>query len=188
LFVCGGAFAGLEKIIRDRSKKGGIGFAAEVKSREDAKSVGETLIDTEAQDLIQFGLIPEFVGRLPVVATLQELDEDALVRILIEPRNAITKQYEKLLAMDDVDIEFRDDALRAVAQRSLERKTGARGLRTILENVLLETMYDLPRLENVKKVILDGAVVRGESKPYLLLEGQEKTMDESKYRRAASDD
>lgn len=188
LFVCGGAFAGLEKIIRDRSKKGGIGFAAEVKSREDAKSVGETLVDTEAQDLIQFGLIPEFVGRLPVVATLQELDEDALVRILIEPRNAITKQYEKLLAMDDVDIEFRDDALRAVAQRSLERKTGARGLRTILENVLLETMYDLPRLENVKKVVLDGAVVRGESKPYLLLEGQEKTMDESKYRRAASDD
>jgi len=188
LFVCGGAFAGLEKIIRDRSKKGGIGFAAEVKSREDAKTVGETLIDTEAQDLIQFGLIPEFVGRLPVVATLQELDEDALVRILIEPRNAITKQYEKLLSMDDVDIEFRDDALRAVAQRSLERKTGARGLRTILENVLLETMYDLPRLENVKKVILDGAVVRGESKPYLLLEGQEKTMDDSKYRRAASDD
>ncbi|MBX2824819.1 MAG: ATP-dependent Clp protease ATP-binding subunit ClpX [Gammaproteobacteria bacterium] len=188
LFICGGAFAGLEKIILDRSAKGGIGFGAEVKSKDDSKNVGELLTGTEAQDLIQFGLIPEFVGRLPVVATLQELDEDALVRILVEPRNAITKQYEKLLSMDEVDIEFREEALRAVAQRSLERKTGARGLRTILENVLLETMYDLPRLENVKKVILDGAVVRGEAKPYLLLEGQEKVMDDSKYKRAASDD
>lgn len=188
LFICGGAFAGLEKIILDRSAKGGIGFGAEVKSKDDSKNVGEMLTGTEAQDLIQFGLIPEFVGRLPVVATLQELDEDALIRILVEPRNAITKQYEKLLSMDEVDIEFRDDALRAVAKRSLERKTGARGLRTILENVLLETMYDLPRLENVKKVILDGAVVRGESKPYLLLEGQEKVMEDSKYKRAASDD
>jgi len=188
LFICGGAFAGLEKIIRERSVKGGIGFAAEVQSKDDKKSIGELLQDTEAQDLIQFGLIPEFVGRLPVVATLLELDEDALVRILIEPRNAITKQYQKLLSMDDVDIEFREEALRAVAQKSLERKTGARGLRTILENVLLETMYDLPRLENVKKVILDGAVVRGESKPYLLLEGQEKTLEDSKYKRAASDD
>ncbi|MBX2880024.1 MAG: ATP-dependent Clp protease ATP-binding subunit ClpX [Granulosicoccus sp.] len=188
LFICGGAFAGLEKIILDRSAKGGIGFGAEVKSKDDSKNVGEMLTGTEAQDLIQFGLIPEFVGRLPVVATLQELDEDALIRILVEPRNAITKQYEKLLSMDEVDIEFRDDALRAVARRSLERKTGARGLRTILENVLLETMYDLPRLENVKKVILDGAVVRGESKPYLLLEGQEKVMEDNKYKRAASDD
>jgi len=188
LFICGGAFAGLEKIILDRSAKGGIGFGAEVKSKDDSKNVGELLTGTEAQDLIQFGLIPEFVGRLPVVATLQELDEDALIRILVEPRNAITKQYEKLLSMDDVDIEFREEALRAVAKRSLERKTGARGLRTILENVLLETMYDLPRLENVKKVILDGAVVRGEAKPYLLLEGQEKVMEDSKYKRAASDD
>ena len=146
------------------------------------------LLDVEAQDLIQFGLIPEFVGRLPVCATLEELDEEALIRILVEPKNAITKQYEKLLAMEDVEIEFRKDALAAVASRSLERRTGARGLRTILENVLLETMYELPRLENVKKVILDGAVVRGESKPYLLLEGQEKVMEEEKYRRAASDD
>ena len=188
LFICGGAFAGLEKIILDRSAKGGIGFSAEVKSKDDAKNVGEMLTDTEAQDLIQFGLIPEFVGRLPVVATLQELDEEALIRILIEPKNAITKQYEKLLSMDEVEIEFREEALRAVAQRSLERKTGARGLRTILENVLLETMYDLPRIENVKKVILDGAVVRGESKPYLLLEGQEKVLEDSKFKRAASDD
>ena len=188
LFVCGGAFAGLEKIIMERSSKGGIGFGAEVKSKEDSKNIGETLHDTEAQDLIQFGLIPEFVGRLPVVATLEELDEDSLVRILTEPKNAITKQYEKLLSMEDVEIEFRKDSLHAVAQRSLERKTGARGLRTILENVLLETMYELPRLENVKKVIVDGSVVRGESKPYLLLEGHEKVMDEEKYKKAASDD
>jgi len=188
LFICGGAFAGLEKIILDRSAKGGIGFAAEVKSKDDAKNIGQMLTDTEAQDLIQFGLIPEFVGRLPVVATLEELDEDSLVRILVEPKNAITKQYEKLLSMEEVEIEFRKDSLHAVAQRSLERKTGARGLRTILENVLLETMYELPRLENVKKVIVDAAVVKGESKPYLLLEGQEKVMDEEKYKKAASDD
>ncbi|MEE9332683.1 MAG: ATP-dependent Clp protease ATP-binding subunit ClpX [Granulosicoccaceae bacterium] len=188
LFICGGAFAGLEKIIQNRSEKGGIGFAAEVKSIDDSKNIGEMLLDVEAQDLIQFGLIPEFVGRLPVCATLEELDEEALIRILVEPKNAITKQYEKLLSMEDVEIEFRKDALAAVAHRSLERRTGARGLRTILENVLLETMYELPRLENVKKVILDGAVVRGESKPYLLLEGQEKVMEEEKYRRAASDD
>jgi len=161
---------------------------AEVKSKDDSKNIGELLHDTEAQDLISFGLIPEFVGRLPVVATLEELDEEALVRILVEPKNAITKQYERLLSMEDVDIEFRKDALHAVAQSSLERKTGARGLRTILENVLLDTMYELPRIENVKKVILDGAVVRGESKPYLLLEGQEKVMEEEKYRKAASDD
>ncbi len=188
LFICGGAFAGLEKIIQNRSEKGGIGFAAEVKSVDDSKNIGEMLLDVEAQDLISFGLIPEFVGRLPVCATLEELDEEALVRILVEPKNAITKQYEKLLSMEDVEIEFRKDALAAVAHRSLERRTGARGLRTILENVLLETMYELPRLENVKKVILDGAVVRGESKPYLLLEGQEKVLEEEKYRRAASDD
>ncbi len=188
LFVCGGAFAGLEKIIAQRSEKGGIGFGAEVQSKDDSKNIGEMLHDVEAQDLISFGLIPEFVGRLPVVATLEELDEEALVRILVEPKNAITKQYERLLSMEDVDIEFRLDALHAVAKNSLERKTGARGLRTILENVLLDTMYELPRIENVKKVILDGAVVRGESKPYLLLEGQEKVMEEEKYKKAASDD
>jgi len=176
LFVCGGAFAGLEKIILDRSAKGGIGFGAEVQSKDDTKNIGEMLTDTEAQDLIQFGLIPEFVGRLPVVATLEELDEDSLVRILTEPK------------MEEVEIEFRKDSLHAVAQKSLERKTGARGLRTILENVLLETMYELPRLENVKKVIVDAAVVKGESKPYLLLEGQEKVLDEEKYKKAASDD
>ncbi len=188
LFICGGAFSGLEKIIQNRSDKGGIGFGAEVKSKDDSSNIGQMLMDCEAQDLISFGLIPEFVGRLPVVATLEELDEEALVRILVEPKNAITKQYQKLLAMEEVDIEFRKDALQAVAQNSLQRKTGARGLRTILENVLLDTMYELPRIENVKKVILDGAVVRGEAKPYLLLEGQEKVMEEEMYKRAASDD
>lgn len=188
LFICGGAFSGLEKIIQNRSDKGGIGFAAEVKSKNDATSIGKTLMECEAQDLISFGLIPEFVGRLPVVATLEELDEEALVRILIEPKNAITKQYQKLLAMEDVEVEFRKDALEAVAKNSLARKTGARGLRTILENVLLDTMYELPRIENVKKVILDGAVVRGEAKPYLLLEGEEKVMEEELYKRAASDE
>jgi len=188
LFICGGAFAGLEKIIQKRSDKGGIGFAAEVKSRESHDHIGKLLLDCEAQDLISFGLIPEFVGRLPVVAILEELDEEALVRILVEPKNAITKQYQKLLAMEEVDIEFRKDALYEVAKNSLQRKTGARGLRTILENVLLDTMYELPRIENVKKVILDAAVVRGEAKPYLLLEGQEKVMEEEMYKRAASDD
>lgn len=188
LFICGGAFAGLEKIIQNRSDKGGIGFGAEVKSKNDSASIGKMLTDCEAQDLISFGLIPEFVGRLPVVATLEELEEDALVRILIEPKNAITKQYQKLFAMEGVEVEFRKDALIAVAQNSLERKTGARGLRTILENVLLDTMYELPSIENVKKVILDAAVVRGEAKPYMLLEGEEKVMEEDLYKRAASDE
>jgi ATP-dependent Clp protease ATP-binding subunit ClpX len=189
LFICGGAFAGLEKIIQNRSEKGGIGFGAEVTSKDDSKNIGQLLEDVEAQDLIHFGLIPEFVGRLPVVATLEELDEASLVRILVEPKNAITKQYKKLLAMEEVDIEFRKDALNEVARSSLARKTGARGLRTILENVLLDTMYELPRSENVKKVVLDAAVVRGERKPYLLLEGQDKVVEEeTEYRRAASDD
>jgi ATP-dependent Clp protease ATP-binding subunit ClpX len=189
LFICGGAFAGLEKIIQDRSEKGGIGFGAEVTSKDDSKNIGQLLEDVEAQDLIHFGLIPEFVGRLPVVATLEELDEESLVRILVEPKNAITKQYKKLLAMEEVDIEFRKDALNEVARSSLARKTGARGLRTILENVLLDTMYELPRSENVRKVVLDAAVVRGERKPYLLLEGQDKVVEEeTEYRRAASDD
>ncbi len=188
LFIVGGAFAGLDKIIRDRSEKGGIGFAAEVRSKDDSKSFGELLETIEAEDLIQYGLIPEFVGRLPVVATLRELDEEALVRILKEPKNAITKQYEKLLSMDDVEIEFRQEALYEVAKRANERKTGARGLRTILENVLLETMYELPSMDNVKKVIVDASVVRGESKPFLLLEGSEQVIEDEKYKRAASDD
>src|SRR5210317_965883 len=175
LFICGGAFAGLEKIIMDRSTKSGIGFVAEVKTKEDQKSVGELLHDVEPEDLIRFGLIPEFVGRLPVVATLEELDEDALVQILLEPKNALTKQYRKLFEMEGVELEFRDDALRAVAKRAMDRKTGARGLRTILENVLLDTMYDLPSSSSAKKVVVDEAVVSGETKPYVIHESDESS-------------
>ncbi|WJW74497.1 ATP-dependent Clp protease ATP-binding subunit ClpX [Thiohalobacter sp. IOR34] len=174
LFICGGAFAGLDKIIRGRSEKGGIGFSAEVKSKDDEKSVGEVLYDVEPEDLIRYGLIPEFVGRLPVVATLEELDEDALVTILTEPKNAITKQYAKLFDMEGCEIEFREDALRAVARKAMERKTGARGLRTILEHVLLDTMYDLPSMEDVSKVVVDESVITGESKPYIVFDAAEK--------------
>ncbi len=174
LFVCGGAFSGLEKIIRSRSEKGGIGFSAEVKSKDDARNVGQILHDVEPEDLIRFGLIPEFVGRLPVVATLEELDEVALVQILTEPRNAITKQYGKLFEMEGCEIEFRDDALRAVARKAMERKTGARGLRTILEHVLLDTMYDLPSMDSVSKVVVDESVITGESKPYMVFETTEQ--------------
>ena len=173
LFICGGAFAGLEKIIQNRSSKAGIGFIADVKTDEDQKSIGELLHDVEPEDLIRFGLIPEFVGRMPVVATLEELDEDALVQILLEPKNALTKQYKKLFEMEGVDLEFRDDALRAVATKATKRKTGARGLRTILENVLLETMYDLPSAETAKKVVVDETVVTGENRPYVLYESDE---------------
>ncbi len=187
LFIVGGAFAGLDKIIRDRSEKGGIGFAAEVRSKDDSSSFGELLEEIEAEDLIHFGLIPEFVGRLPVVATLKELDEDALVRILTEPKNAITKQYRKLLSIDDVDIEFRENALYEVAKKANERKTGARGLRTILENILIDTMYDVPSMEGVRKIVIDDSVVRGETKPFLLLDGSEHVIEED-YKRAASDE
>ena len=173
LFVCGGAFAGLDKIILSRSSKGGIGFVAEVKTDEDKQSVGELLNEVEPEDLIHYGLIPEFVGRLPVVATLEELDEDALVKILLEPKNALTKQYRKLFDMEGVDLEFRDDALRAVAQKAMDRKTGARGLRTVLENVLLDTMYDLPSSKTAKKVVVDEAVVTGETTPYVIYESDD---------------
>jgi ATP-dependent Clp protease ATP-binding subunit ClpX len=173
LFVCGGAFAGLDKVIRDRTEKGGIGFAAEVRSKDDASSLGEILHDVEPEDLIRYGLIPEFVGRLPVVATLEELDEVALVRILTEPKNAITKQYRRLFEMEDCEIEFRDNALHAVAKKAMERKTGARGLRTILEQVLLDTMYDLPSMDNIIKVAIDEGVINGDSKPYMIYEGSE---------------
>ncbi|RFA30479.1 ATP-dependent protease ATP-binding subunit ClpX [Alkalilimnicola ehrlichii] len=173
LFICGGAFAGLDKVIRERSEKGGIGFSAEVKSKEQHKSVGAVLQEVEPEDLIKYGLIPEFVGRLPVVATLQELDADALIQILQEPKNAITKQYQKLFEMEEVELEFREDALRAVADKAMERKTGARGLRTILEQTLLDTMYDLPSMDNVGKVVIDEAVIRGEAKPYIIYDGAE---------------
>jgi ATP-dependent Clp protease ATP-binding subunit ClpX len=168
LFICGGAFAGLDRIIRERSEKGGIGFSAEVKSKDDKKSASELLHTVEPEDLIKFGLIPEFVGRLPVVATLEELDEDSLMRILTEPKNAITKQYAKLFGMEDCDVEFREDALLAVSQKAMERKTGARGLRSILENALLDTMYDLPSMDNVSKVVVDEGVINGKSDPLLI--------------------
>jgi ATP-dependent Clp protease ATP-binding subunit ClpX len=189
LFICGGAFAGLEKIILNRSSKSGIGFVAEVKSSDMEKSIGDVLYEVEPEDLIKFGLIPEFVGRLPVVATLEELDEDALVSILLEPKNALTKQYRKLFDMEGVDLEFRDDALRAVAKRAMKRKTGARGLRTILESVLLDTMYDLPSTTNAKKVVLDEAVVTGETKPYVIYESEEPpTVNLEQQRRPTGSD
>lgn len=170
LFICGGAFSGLEKIIRNRSASGGIGFVAEVKTIEEAPNIGELLTDVEPEDLMNYGLIPEFVGRLPVVATLDQLDEDALVTILVEPRNALTKQYHKLFEMEGCELEFREDALRAIAARAMKRKTGARGLRTILESVLLDTMYELPAMTNATKVVVDEGVVNGETKPYVIYE------------------
>ncbi len=170
LFICGGAFSGLDKIIRERSEKGGIGFAAEVKSKDDNKSIGETLHDVEPEDLTRYGLIPEFVGRLPVVATLEELDEDALIQILTEPKNAITKQYQRLFDMENCELEFRDDALRAVAIKAMERKTGARGLRSILEHALLDTMYDLPSQDEIQKIVVDENVINGESEPLKMYE------------------
>jgi ATP-dependent Clp protease ATP-binding subunit ClpX len=172
LFIVGGAFAGLEKIIKGRSEKGGIGFSAEVKTKDEDINVGEILYDVEPEDLIKFGLIPEFVGRLPVVATLQELDEGALVSILTEPKNALTKQYAKLFEMEGTEIEFREDALRAVAKKAMLRKTGARGLRTILEHVLLNIMYELPSMESVRKVVVDERTIDGESEPYLVYDSE----------------
>ncbi len=174
LFICGGAFAGLEKIIRDRSEKGGIGFSADVRSKDSKKTISELLHTVEPEDLIKYGLIPEFVGRLPVVATLNELDEDALVQILTEPKNALTKQYAKLFEMEGVELEFREDALRAVARKAMERKTGARGLRSILEHVLLDTMYDLPSMEGVEKVVVDESVISGEGEPLIIYEGADQ--------------
>ncbi|MFP7723705.1 ATP-dependent Clp protease ATP-binding subunit ClpX [Lysobacter sp. A3-1-A15] len=169
LFIVGGAFAGLDKIIQQRSTEaGGIGFGAKVKSSERKVEIGKILAEVEPEDLIKFGLIPEFVGRLPVVATLEELDEAALVTILTEPRNAITKQFRKLFEMEDVELEFRPDALVAIARKALKRKTGARGLRTIVESVLLDTMYELPSLENVSKVVVDESVIDHKTEPYLI--------------------
>ena len=179
LFICGGAFAGLEQVIRNRSEKSGIGFGAEVRGKDNRKSTGDLLRDLESDDLIRFGLIPEFVGRLPVVATLEELDEEALITILTKPKNALTKQYEKMFEMENCELEFRVDALKAIALKAMERKTGARGLRTILENTLLETMYELPSMDNVSKVVIDEAVIQGDAKPYLVYEGGE-------FKRSAS--
>ena len=170
LFVCGGAFAGLDKIIRARSEKSGIGFAAEVRSPDLELNMGDTLRDVEPEDLVKYGLIPEFVGRLPMIATLDELDLDALITIIQEPKNSLTKQYTKLFDMEGVEIQFREDALRSIAKRAQERKTGARGLRSIMETVLLDTMYNIPSLDKVSKVIIDAAVIEGESEPLLMYE------------------
>ncbi len=172
LFIVGGAFAGLDKVIRDRSEKGGIGFSAEVKSKDENADVGALLSEVEPEDLIKYGLIPEFVGRLPVIATLEELDEGALIEILKEPKNALVKQYAKLFEMEGCDLEFREEALRAVAKKAMARKTGARGLRTIIEGVLLDTMYELPSTENVSKVVVDESAINGESEPYLVYEDE----------------
>ena len=167
LFIVGGAFAGLDKVIKDRTEKSGIGFSAEVHEKNDKESL-KVLHDVEPEDLISYGLIPEFVGRLPMIATLDELDENALIKILLEPKNAITKQYSKLFKMENTEIEFRDNALMAIAKKAKERKTGARGLRTILENVLLDTMYNLPSTPEVSKVVVDEAVIEGETQPILI--------------------
>jgi ATP-dependent Clp protease ATP-binding subunit ClpX len=175
LFICGGAFAGLERVIRNRSEKGGIGFSAEVKSKKEGKSASQVLLDVEPEDLVQYGLIPEFVGRLPVHATLEELDEDALICILTEPKNALVKQYSKLFEMEDVELEFRDEALRSVARKAMKRKTGARGLRSILENTLLNIMYDLPSMSGVSKVVIDDGVIEGEAEPLLIYENAEQS-------------
>ena len=174
LFVCGGAFSGLEKVIRDRSEKGGIGFSAQVNSKDSQKSIGETLLDVEPSDLIGYGLIPEFIGRLPVVATLQELDREALVNILVQPKNALYKQYQALFAMENVDLDIRDDALAAIAEKAIERKTGARGLRSILETTLLDTMYKIPSEQDVIKVVVDASVINGENEPMLVYEKPEQ--------------
>ena len=173
LFICGGAFAGLEKVIRNRSEKGGIGFGAEIKGKDESRNIGELLFDLEPEDLVQYGLIPEFVGRLPVIATLEELDVDALVQILTEPKNALTKQYSKLFEMEGVEVDFREDGLRAIAEKGMERKTGARGLRSILEGVLLESMYNIPSRDDVSKVVIDESVIRGDSEPLLVYQNSE---------------
>ncbi len=181
LFICGGAFAGLDKIIEQRANVGtGIGFGAEVKSEEDKRSLSELFQKVEPEDLIKYGLIPEFIGRLPVVTSLEELSEEALVQILREPKNALTKQYGALFALENVELEFRDDALLAIANKAMERKTGARGLRSIVEGVLLDTMYELPSMTDVSKVVIDDSVIKGESKPILIY-------DNSNEKKAASE-
>ncbi|WP_150046291.1 MULTISPECIES: ATP-dependent Clp protease ATP-binding subunit ClpX [Methylomonas] len=174
LFIVGGAFAGLDRVIKSRTEKGGIGFSAEVKAKDDTQNVGEVFADVQAEDLIKYGLIPEFVGRLPVVATLEELDEQALVQILTQPKNALIKQYKHLFEMEGAELEFRDEALSAIARKSMERKTGARGLRTIVENVLLDTMYELPSSDNIVKVVIDDSVIQGQSEPILVYEPEMK--------------
>ena len=167
LFICGGAFAGLDKIIAGRNSGAGIGFGANVRD-PDERNISELLVDLEPEDLIKFGLIPEFIGRLPVIATLEDLDEEALIRILIEPKNALTKQYKALFDMDGVNLEFREDALRAIAKKAIERKTGARGLRSILEGILMDPMFDIPTATDIEEVIINEDVVTGTAQPLVV--------------------
>ncbi|SBS30238.1 ATP-dependent Clp protease ATP-binding subunit ClpX [Marinomonas aquimarina] len=174
LFICGGAFSGLDRVISDRTEKSSIGFKATVKSKEENRSFSESIHDVETEDLVKFGLIPEFVGRLPVVATLSELDEEALMTILSQPKNALTKQYQHLFELEGVELEFTEEALREAAHLALERKTGARGLRSILESSLLDCMYDLPNRTDVAKVVMDGPSIRGDSTPLMVLESEQK--------------
>jgi ATP-dependent Clp protease ATP-binding subunit ClpX len=185
LFICGGAFAGLDRIIQQRTAQTGIGFNAEVKSKKDTREANALLRQLEPDDLVRFGLIPEFVGRLPVAAVLEELDDAALVAILREPKNALVKQYAKLFQMEGAQLEIREDAMKAIAQKARERKTGARGLRTIMENILMDVMYDLPSMQNVTKVVVDEAVVRGEVKPFIVYEAAEPKKREPKQNSAA---
>ena len=179
LFIVGGAFSGLDKIIQDRTDKSSIGFSATVRDINKKINFAETLNTVGPEDLIKYGLIPEFVGRLPVIATLDELDEKSLVKILTEPKNALTKQYQRLFKMEDCDLEFRDDALKSIAKKAMERKTGARGLRTILEKTLLDTMYDLPSSTDIDKVLIDKSVIESSNKP-LLIYGKNKSKASSK--------
>ncbi|MBS0125350.1 ATP-dependent Clp protease ATP-binding subunit ClpX [Thetidibacter halocola] len=173
LFICGGAFAGLDKIIAQRGKGSAMGFGADVRD-VDARNVGEIFKDLEPEDLLKFGLIPEFVGRLPVIATLEDLDEEALVTILTQPKNALVKQYQRLFEMEDTELSFTDDALKAIAKRAIERKTGARGLRSILEGILLDTMFELPGMENVAEVVVNEEAVMSDAKPLLIYADQKK--------------
>ena len=173
LFICGGAFAGLDQLIRDRSEKSSIGFSATVKGKDEERSIGDLLRSVEPGDLVKYGLIPEFIGRLPVVATLDELDEAALIQILTEPKNSLVKQYQKLFDMEDAELEFRESALKAVAHKAMARKIGARGLRSILEGILLNSMYKIPSEENVTKVVIDEGVINGDSEPLFIYESNE---------------
>ncbi|MEK9732706.1 MAG: AAA family ATPase, partial [Pelagibacteraceae bacterium] len=174
LFIVGGAFAGIDKIIAARGQGSSIGFGAKIKNQID-KSAGELMQDVEPEDLLKFGLIPEFIGRLPIISTLEDLDEDSLVKILEEPKNSLTKQYSKLFEIEGTKLTFAKDALKAIAQKAIVRKTGARGLRSIIEEVLLETMFDLPSMENVEEVILNKEVINGKTKPLMIFSKSSKS-------------
>ncbi len=177
LFICGGAFDGLEKIIKQRTEKNSIGFGAEVQGKDDLKTITNIIKNVEPEDLIKFGLIPEFIGRLPVITTLETLEKNSLVKILKQPKNALTKQYKKLFSMEGVILEFRDDALEAIAQKAIDRKTGARGLRSIMESSLKEIMFELPTINNLLKVVIDKSVINKDEKPYLIYSDIEKQVN-----------